>query len=226
MESKLEFKEILEKIRKRIKIIILTTLIFLITSTIVSFYIIKPTYKSDTTLIISKSQANVEDTISSDELNVTKNLAITYGKIIKSRVVLNKVIESLSLNYTYDELYRNVEVQPIEETQIIKISVEDRNPKIARDIANSIPNIFMKEAQRLTNTNKVEVIDKAIINKEPIKPNKLISIVIGTMFGFFIGILITFLIEYLDTKIKNKADVEKYLDIHVLGVIPKDKKLK
>lgn len=226
MESKLEFKEILENIRERIKIIVLTTLIFLIASTIVSFYIMKPIYKSDTTLIISKSQTNVDDTISSDELSVTKNLAITYGRIIKSRVVLNNVIDSLKLNYTYDELYKNIEVQTIDETQIIKISVEDTNPKIARDIANSIPNIFTKEAQRLTNTNKVEVIDKAIINKEPIKPNKLISIVIGTIFGFFIGIIIVFLIEYLDTKIKNKADVEKYLGIHVLGVIPKDKKLK
>lgn len=222
MDEKLNIKEILSIIKKKFLVIVLITISAAIVSGILSFYVINPIYESNTTLIINKSELETDSTISSDELSVNKNLAITYGKIIKSRAVLNKVITNLNLSYTYDDLYQNITVQPIDDTQIINISVKDTNAKKACDIANSIPKVFTKEATRLGNTNKIEVIDEALVNNNPIKPNKVINIAIATMVGFFLGIIIAFLLEGFDTKIKTQEDVEMYLGIHVIGVIPKD----
>lgn len=222
MEEKLDIKEILRIIKKRFLIIASITMIAAIASGILSFYIIKPVYESNTTLIVNKSEVNTDITISSDELSVNKNLAITYGKIIKSRSVLNKVIDNLNLGYKYDELYNKVVVEPIDDTQIIKVSVKDTDAKKACDIANSIPQVFIQEITRLGNTNKIEVIDEAVTNNNPIKPNKVINIAIATMAGFFIGMIIAFLLEYFDTKIKNQEEVEKYLGLYVIGIIPKD----
>lgn len=119
-------------------------------------------------------------------------------------------------------MYNKVVVEPIDDTQIIKVSVKDTDAKKACDIANSIPQVFTQEITRLGNTNKIEVIDEAVTNNNPIKPNKVINIAIATMAGFFIGMIIAFLLEYFDTKIKNQEEVEKYLGLYVIGIIPKD----
>lgn len=226
MKEKLDFIEVLKIINKR-KIIVISILsIFIIVTAIFNFYIIEPTYVADTTIIVSKSVTNTNDTISSEELSVTKNLAITYANIIKSRAVLEKVINSMNLENSYEEVYSSINVQSIEDTQIIKISVQNKSPEIARDIANSIPEIFKEEVKRLTNTNKVEIIDKAIVNERPIKPRKLINIAIASIIGILISIAFAFILDYLDSKIKNKGDVEKYLDLPIIGGIPMDKMLK
>ena len=71
---------------------------------------------------------------------------------------------------SYKKLASCIEVTNISNTQIIKIDVEYRNPKIARDICNTIPTIFDKEVQRIMKVSGVEVIDKAVASSKPVKP--------------------------------------------------------
>lgn len=226
MEYSAQVKEIFETLKKKYYIVILTTLIAVSISILFSFYILKPVYQSNTTLIVSKGDINIEDTISSEELDVTERLAFTYGKIIKSRTVLNKVINTLNLKYSYDMLYKNVKVESIEGTQLINITVEDSNPGRARNIADTISVIFKDEAVRLTNANKIEVVDAAILNEEPIGPNKVLNILIATILGIIMGVIISLLSEFFNTKLKTQQEVQRYLDIPVLGIIPKDNILK
>lgn len=226
MKEKLDFIDVLKIINKR-KIIVISILsIFIIITAIFNFYIIEPTYEADTTIIVSKSEANTDDTISSEELSVTKNLAITYANIIKSRTVLEKVISSMNLEYNYEELYSSINIQSIEDTQIIKISVQNKSAEVAMNIANSIPDIFKSEVKRLTNTNKVEIIDKAILSTKPVRPRKVINVSIAFIIGFLISITFAFILDYLDSKIKNKSDVENYLGLPIIGSIAMDKMLK
>ena len=81
---------------------------------------------------------------------------------------------------------------------------------------------FTKQVKRITNANGVEVIDKAITPKSPIKPNKMMNVAVAAVLGMMIGLFIVFLIEYLDNKIKTPQDIEKHLGLPVLGVIPNE----
>ncbi|MFR3072601.1 MAG: YveK family protein, partial [Paeniclostridium sp.] len=107
-------------------------------------------------------------------------------------------------------------------TQIMSVTVQDTNPKRARDIANAIPNVFTKEVKRITKANSVEVIDKAIVPENPIKPNKVMNILIAAVLGIMIGLFIVFILEYMDNKIKTPQDVEKYINLPILGVVPNE----
>lgn len=222
MEETIELKEYFAIIKKRFWIIALITTIAIIVSAAISFFILKPVYQANTTLIVNTEKNEETQVITGDQFNVTQKLAVTYGEIITSRSVINPVIKNLGLEETYDELVKKINVSPVKDTQIINISVQDINPKKARDIANKIPEVFTKEAKRITKTNDIQVIDKAILPEEAVKPNKIMNIAISAVLGMMIGLFIVFLIEYLDNGLKTPQDIEKHLGLPVLGVVPNE----
>ena len=222
MEETIDLREYLAIIKKKAWIIAAITAVTTFVSGFLSFFVLSPVYEAKTTLIVNTDQKN-DDTITGDEFSVTQRLAVTYGEIIKSRTVLEPVIEKLGLDLSYESLSKMVTVSPVKDTQIINISVQDTNPLKAKDIANSIPEVFTKEVKRITKANSVEVIDKAVEPLSPIKPNKLMNVLIAFVLGIMIGLFVVFLIEYMDNKMKTPQDVEKHLVLPILGVIPKEK---
>jgi polysaccharide biosynthesis transport protein len=74
----------------------------------------------------------------------------------------------------------------------------------------------------ISKKSSVELIDKALPGIRPVKPNKLLNIVLGSVAGVLIGVGLAFFIEYLDTSVKTIDDVEQALQAPVLGVIPQN----
>jgi len=58
--------------------------------------------------------------------------------------------------------------------------------------------------------------------KAPVFPNVTLNLVLGAGVGLIFGVGIAFLLEHLDTSVKSLEDVERYLQVPVLAVIPKD----
>ena len=56
----------------------------------------------------------------------------------------------------------------------------------------------------------------------PVFPNFTMNLLLGAGVGLVFGIAIAFLLEHLDTSVKSLEDVERYLQVPVLAVIPKD----
>ena len=222
MEETIDLKEYFYIIKKRAWIIALITVTAMIASGIISFFLLSPVYETKTTLIVNTEQVNETNTITGDQLNVTQKLTLTYGEIIKSRTVIDEVIQALNLNMEYGEVSKMITVSPVKDTQIIAITVQDTNPQRAADIANTIPRVFTKEVKRITKANSVEVIDKAVVAENPIKPNKIMNIAIAGVLGVMIGLFIIFVLEYMDNKIKTPQDIEKYIELPILGVIPNE----
>lgn len=221
MEETIDLREVFTILKKRMWIIAIITSVFVVVSIGLSFFILKPVYEANTTLIVNTdTDKKKDDILTGDQVIVTEKLAITYGEIIKSRTVLEPIIKDLGLNMTYDELYECVQVAPVKNTQIINISVSSKVPKQARDIANAIPTVFKGEVKRITKANGIEVIDRAITPDDPIKPKKLLNVSISAVLGVMVGLFVVFLIEYLDNKVKTPQDVEKYLELPLIGVIP------
>ncbi|MDU6115954.1 MAG: Wzz/FepE/Etk N-terminal domain-containing protein [Paeniclostridium sordellii] len=223
MEETVDLREYFHIIKKRAWIIALITVLAMLTSGIISFFILSPVYEANTTLIVNTEQnKSTNNMITGDQLAVTQKLTLTYGEIIESRAVLDSVIEKLNLNMKYEDLEKNIIVSPVKDTQIMSITVKDTNPNVARDIANSIPKVFTKEVKRITKANSVEVIDKAIKPLKPVKPNKVVNLVVAAVLGLAIGIFLVIILEYMDNKIKTPQDIEKYIDLPILGVIPNE----
>ena len=222
MEETIDLREYFFILKKKLWIIVTSALVCGLISGLVSFFALTPIYQANTSLIVNKEVGNkVTEMTTTDDLNYVQKLAITYGEIIKSRAVITPTIEKLDLNMTYEELASAVSVTNVSDTQIIKISVQHENPKIAMKICNTIPSIFSEEVQRIVKASGVEVIDKAILPTNPIKPNKKMNVLIAMVLGVMVSVYIIFLLEALNTKIKEPRDIEEKLGIPVFGVVPK-----
>ena len=222
MEETIDLREYFFILKKKMWLIGLSAIICGLISGLVSFFVLKPVYEANTSLIVNKEvEDETTQMATTDDLNYVQKLAITYGEIIKSRTVITSTIEKLKLDMTYEELEKIISVSNVSDTQIIKISIEHKNPVLATKICNTIPEIFTKEVQRISKASGVEVIDKAIVPEEPIKPNKIMNIAIAMLLGVMVSVFVIFLTEALNTSIKEPKDIEEKLGIPVFGVVPK-----
>ena len=222
MEETIDLREYFFILKKKMWLICLSAIVCGAISGLVSFFVLEPVYEANTSLIVNKEVENeTTQMTTTDDLNYVQKLAITYGEIIKSRTVITSTIEKLKLDMTYEELEDIISVSNVLDTQIIKISVEHKNPVLATKICNAIPQIFTTEVQRIVKASGVEFIDKAIVPEDPIKPNKILNIAVGIILGLMVSALVIFLKEVFNTSIKEPKDIEEKLGIPVFGVVPK-----
>ena len=175
-------------------------------------------YQSNTTLY-------VEPGVNANEVNyqgilTNQRMVQTYAEIIKSRTVINKVIKELNMDVTYKEFTENLTVNVSTDTQMITIYFKDTDKNLARDVANTLANIFIEDVKEKLNVTNISVIDEAIIAKNPVEPKIILNIAIGIAAGAAVGLMLAFLLESMDNKIKTHEDVKKYLKIKTLGVVP------
>ena len=179
-----------------------------------------PLYNSDTSVILVSNNTN-QSNATFNELQVNKNLVSTYSEIIKSRKVLEPVIENLFLDYSYSTLKSNVSVAAIGDTQLIKISVSDRDPDIAKQTADEIARVFIREVKDIYKLDNVKVVDKAVIATKPYNVNYLKDNAIFLAVGVVLSCGVVFLIFYFDTTVKTAEEIENKLGLTVIGTVPK-----
>lgn len=71
--------------------------------------------------------------------------------------------------------------------------------------------------------NNVRIVDPAIVPEVPVLPRKLINLAAGLLGGGLLGLLLVFLMEFLDQTIKSSEDLEKKLNLPFLGFVPQEK---
>ncbi len=67
---------------------------------------------------------------------------------------------------------------------------------------------------------EVRIIESAIANPVPVKPRKVLNMLLGGLVGIFLGIGVAFLKEYLDETVRTEDEVESEVRLPVLGTIP------
>ena len=83
-------------------------------------------------------------------------------------------------------------------------------------------NLVSKEIEAKAVPESIVVHDEPVISNSPVSPNVTLNLVLGAVVGLIFGVGIAFFLEYLDTSVKSLDDVERYLQVPVLAVIPKD----
>ena len=221
-EITLDLRELLGIIKKRIKLIVAVTLAATLISGIVSFLIIEPTYEATLSVFIGKTSDAKEDSISYDSADITmyQKLVKTYAKIATSSDVAEKAAIELNSNLTAKQIQTMLKVTPQQDTQIMDIKVQSKNPNEAKEIAEKVTRLFIDKAKQIIPNGNVQILDKIKVPESPVKPNKKLNVAIAFFLDLMVSVGIVFVLEYMDNTIKSQEDVEKYLEIPVLGMIP------
>ena len=198
-------KLFLRNVYKIIFISIICSLIFFTVGKVKS----KPVYETSTTIMTEKS--------SNDSINTT------YANFSKSNMLVSKVIKDLDLNMSYEEFTNKVVVEPVSNTRMITIKVNDTIPERAVDIANKTA-IELKNTIGKINKNRVIIVDKAGLSKQPINQNLKKEAAVGFVLGFFISTLYILIKDFTNTKIKNIKTLKQKIDLPILGLTSKENK--
>lgn len=221
MEETISIKDIFKTLKKRWKLIMLLTLIAALISGTISYFLLTPVYQSSTQILVNQKQS--ENQLDSNQIQSNIDMINTYSVIIKSPAILEKVIDDLDLDQSVDQLSEKITINSQENSQVFSLAVQDSNPSEAVEIANTVSETFQKEIKAIMNVDNVSVLAKAEIKENPIpvKPNPLLNIAIAVVVGLMAGIGLAFLLEYMDNTIKDEGDIERLLELPILGSIQK-----
>ncbi|MDM0474749.1 Wzz/FepE/Etk N-terminal domain-containing protein [Clostridium perfringens] len=223
-ENTISLQEIVYALKKRWKLIALITIATTLVSAILSFFVIKPQYESKTKLFIGKQETS-QNTANYDnnDIMMYQKLMKTYAELVKTSDLVTKAIKSTNLNYNQNEIKRildNLIANPSADTQILDLSFKGGDPKEVLKVTEAITDEFISESKELIPNGNVQVIQKPQLPEKPVSPNKTLNILIALVLGLMVGVGVVFLIEYLDNTFKSREDLEKTLELPIIGTIP------
>lgn len=214
----IDLVELLGVILHNLWIIIVSGVIVAAVALLVSYFIITPKYESVTKIyVISKTNA---DTMTYSDLQAGSTLTKDYKELVKSRPVLEEVLAETGIDVELKNLEAQITVEVPQDTRIVSITVEDKDPYEARIIADSVRIAASKHIQEVMDTEAVNVVEEASLPIEKSSPSIRKNIVIGYAVGLFLAIAIVIINYIMDDTIKTPDDVEKFLGVSVLGSIP------
>ncbi|MFQ6968003.1 MAG: Wzz/FepE/Etk N-terminal domain-containing protein [Gemmiger qucibialis] len=215
----IDLTEILSAVRQHLLELIFVTLAAALVGFTASKFLMNPKYDSSALMIVNTRQ-DVNANVTSDQINSATKLVSTYSIIIKSDTVLQQVIDNLGLNLTYAKLNKRVTVAAVDDTQVMKITVQSDSPEWARQVCEQIITVAPDVIKEAVEAGSVKVISNPSLATEPVSPNIMKNTMLAAAVGFVLVIGIIVLQVLLDNKINTEEDVTKYLDMTVLGVIP------
>ena len=216
--EEINLKEVYTYFKFRILWILIAIVAIVVIGNIYTIITRVPMYQSNTTLVLvgeSKKGYSQSDSV------LNQNLIGTYSQIITSRTVLSQVIDNLKLKTTTESLSKNITTSSVEDTEIIKITVNSSKRKEAAKIADEVATVFSKEVQKIYNLENVTIIDKAEVSASPYNINYVKDNIIYLMIGIVLSFGVVFVMYYFDTTIKSSEVVEEKLGLPVIGIVPK-----
>lgn len=204
--------------------IILITLMFVAVGIGYSYFFVKPEYTSTTSLVLAQSSSSGQTgdgAISATDLTMNSKLVSTYSELIKRKAILGQVCENLNIpESNIQELRGKIKVNSAKNTEIIEISVTNKDPNIAAAIANEIAKVFGEKIVEIYNISNVYLLDRAEANAVPSNINHMKDVVIFAFIGLVIAAVYVLIANMLDNTIKTEQDVEATTELLVLSSIP------
>ena len=219
-ELEIDLWEIIRVLWSRAPVIILSGIVLALVAIVGTKLFITPQYQSTTRMYVLAKQNN--DTLTNSDLQTSTLLTNDYAELIQSRTVTEAVIAQMNLDLTHEELLAKLEVTVPADTRILTISVTDPDPYMARDLANTIRDTASEHIQQVMDVEAVNVADEANLPEQPVSPNTMRNGLIAGVLGCVIAVAVI-LVQYLtNDTIKTSEDVERYLQLSTLGMIPLD----
>ena len=224
--EEINVKDFFDYLKKYLIFIIVVSVIFMSLVFIYDKVIKKPMYTTYTTIVLVKgdnaSITGNSEAISQSDILLNQNLVSTYSQIINSKLILKQVIKNLDLDYTVKGLSKNIKVEALQDTEILKISVSDLKPDNAADIANEIAKVFSLEIKKIYKINNVSVIDDAAISYDvsnnTLKRDLALALFIS-VFGMGSIIFVKF---YFDDTIKYNENLEQEIGMPIIAKVLRD----
>lgn len=209
------------------KYILLTFIVFVGAAFVYAKFIATPMYRSEATIYVCPGS----DNFSVANLDLARNYVSTYSALIDSDSVMDSVYNSLYnlardedkvMNHLYSvsQLRSMKKVSAVDNTEVVCISVTCADPHDAQLIADQI---VASAEFVITNAIRAEaytIVDHARLPMSPCSPVLWKYLSIAGAAALALCLLIMFLIEALDRRIKTHQTLAEVVPVPIVGIIP------
>ncbi|WP_316607426.1 Wzz/FepE/Etk N-terminal domain-containing protein [uncultured Ruminococcus sp.] len=224
MTKQITISDLLRMLLQHIKLIIAITLLGAVLAFLYVSYMVTPMYTTSALILVQNSNSFDADAISSNSNN-NNNLGgekVNMSDISSSVTLANTCATLFTVDPDMKSIISgaSVSIEVIEDSYFLRITSTSSDPHTAANIANQVaqtaPQVFRKYFQ---DAGKVDTVDEANVPSTPSSPDKKRYVIIGLLAGLVLSLLISFLLEIIDTTIKPGDDLYKMYDIPVFAEI-------
>ena len=213
-ESNLDYREFINVMKRGKWTILLITLLLTLAATSISYYSMKTSkasYETKTSVVLGTKK---------DIIDATKLIG-TYEEVANSSNIAKNASVALKGAVPVEELKSSYEITVADAAPIITFTTTGQTQKKSNQIADAVSISFAKEVIRLYPTELVRIMEDSIENGIKNNAFKVKNVALAFLLGLFLSTFIVTFIGFFDEKIRTKNDVEKYLELAVIGKLPK-----
>ena len=218
-EMEIDLKELFFVLLNKWHMIALTAFLCALIGLSAAKFLMPEKFESKTSIYIYNQQ---NENMTYNDLQTGSSLTKDYEVLVKGRTVLESAVEKLDLDLTYEEINSMITVSVPASTRIVEITAETTDPYLSRDIADAVREIASKSIAEIMGVDAVNVVETANLPEKKSSPSVSKYTVLGGMLGGALACGIVVLMFLLNDTIRTKDDVEKYLGLSTLGIIPMD----
>ena len=219
----LDIMLLLRRIWEKKILIVLVTLLFAAVSLAYSIFVITPQYASTTKVYVVNQTKDEKKAITTQDVQLGSLLVKDYKEIILSNKVMEDSAEKSGLGLTAKQLAGKVSVDAPKDTRIISITVQDKDPQVASDLANTVKSVSADQIKDVTKIDDVTTLEEAKAATSPSSPTIPRNAILATALGFILAVAGVVLFELLDDRVKRAEDIEEAMGLVLLGVVPDTK---
>ena len=224
-EQTISVMQILGILRKRLRLIVITTLVVTIAAAFVTFFVMTPKYEATTELLVNRKLSASDQAAALQQTQADVQMISTYKDIITSPMVLKRVSQTVN-NYpgypgSISNLKDAISISNEQNSQVFSVTVETSDARTSAAIANTTAKVFKRQVVKMMSVHNVSVVSKATPNFGAVSPRKGLNIIVGLIAGVILGGGLAFARELSDKTVTDETFLTEELGLTGLGLISK-----
>ena len=216
-EDTIDLLELLFVLLSRWKMILLVMISCTGIACLYNVCLVKPSYQAKAQIYIT----NTDQMIDIQNVQLSAALTVDYEEILRSFTVLQKVIDDMELDIDYEKLSSMITITNPRDSHILKIYVVTGDPQFSMDVANTILKYGIDQIYRIVGNDEPTIIDSAVEKTTKVVKTSIVKAgMMGAMLGFVLVCGIIVLQFLLDMTFKTEDEIENYMNLPVIAVIP------
>lgn len=216
-----DISSLLLVLKKNILTVLVWGVLGLVISLIMVFMMIEPKYKSSIDILVNQKNSNtaVQYNVQQADLQAIN----TYKDILTKPIILTPVLKEIKRTDNYqgslNTLEKSIKVSNQASSQVITVTVIDKNAYVAADVANTIGKVFAKKVKKMMQVDNVTIVSSAKVNTKPVSPRKKLYALVGLVTGLIIGVVIALIKELTDKTVKDSSFLTDELGLTNIGSV-------
>jgi capsular polysaccharide biosynthesis protein len=223
----IDLREYFRIVRRRLWLILLIVPACTIGAAYFSYSTYVPLYSAQTKLYVNNAEAVdpfSRGIMTIGQMSASNGVIDTYKEIIRTPIIMDKVVDRYpQLDASTDELIRSVSVHALGNTSVMIISVVDWSHERAVMMVNAITDVFVTELPKISPGHSAVLLTEAKMSAypQPVNEQHNTYIILAFVGSLIVSVGIAILLDVLDDRIKDEADVVRVLGVSTLAVVPK-----